>query len=294
MELQWELIIFTTLVAWCAGLFASQCALALKGKATKAQMPAWIVSAALLAVGGVAVFFHLEHWNRIFNGFGHLSSGITQELIAIVALAVVAVIYLIFLRKGNGKVPAWIAVLGIVASGALVFVMGHSYMMASRPAWDSALQILSLFGGALGMGPATMAALNAWASSEAEASEPSKTDGLMAVVGTAVNAVTTVGFIAAMSAASSAFPQVGYYFDSTHPNAGMVDAAGLSPFAEGSMAIALVSIAAAVVALLFALLGKKQSKWLAWGVAAAVFAAIGAVALRVVFYQMGASVFLFF
>ena len=223
-----------------------------------------------------------------------MSSGITQELIAIVALAVVAVIYLIFLRKGNGKVPAWIAVLGIVASGALVFVMGHSYMMASRPAWDSALQILSLFGGALGMGPATMAALNAWASSEAEASEPSKTDGLMAVVGTAVNAVTTVGFIAAMSAASSAFPQVGYYFDSTHPNAGMVDAAGLSPFAEGSMAIALVSIAAAVVALLFALLGKKQSKWLAWGVAAAVFAAIGAVALRVVFDQMGASVFLFF
>ena len=23
-------------------------------------------------VSGIAVFFHLQHWDRIFNGFGHL------------------------------------------------------------------------------------------------------------------------------------------------------------------------------------------------------------------------------
>ena len=90
MELQWPLILFSTLLAWAAGLFAAQCVWALRGKGARAQMPALITSAVLLVVGGIAEFFHLEHWERIFNGFGHMTSGITQELIAIVVLAVVA------------------------------------------------------------------------------------------------------------------------------------------------------------------------------------------------------------
>ena len=74
----------------------------------------------LLAAGGIAVFFHLEHWERIFNGFGHLTSGITQELIAIVVLAVVAVVYLVYLRRGDdgAKVPTWLCMrCRIVAGG---------------------------------------------------------------------------------------------------------------------------------------------------------------------------------
>ena len=75
-------------------------------------MPAWIAAAVLLAAGGIAVFFHLEHWERIFNGFGHLTSGITQELIAIVVLAVVAVAYLVYLRRpSDGAQRAGVAVL---------------------------------------------------------------------------------------------------------------------------------------------------------------------------------------
>ena len=79
MELQWPLILFTTLLAWAAGLFAAQCVWALRGKGARAQMPALITSAVLLVVGGIAVFFHLEHWERIFSGFGHLTSGITRR-----------------------------------------------------------------------------------------------------------------------------------------------------------------------------------------------------------------------
>ena len=78
MELQWPLIIFTTLVAWSAGLFGTQALMAVFGVGKKAQVPAWVCSAVLLAAGGIAVFFHLEHWERIFTGFGHLTSGITQ------------------------------------------------------------------------------------------------------------------------------------------------------------------------------------------------------------------------
>ena len=108
MELQWPLILFTTLLAWAAGLFAAQCLWALRGKGARAQMPALVASAALLAVGGIAVFFHLEHWERIFNGFGHLTSGITQELIAIVVLAIVMVVYFVYLRRADdeARVPA--------------------------------------------------------------------------------------------------------------------------------------------------------------------------------------------
>ncbi|MFR5091370.1 MAG: hypothetical protein ACLTDR_04475 [Adlercreutzia equolifaciens] len=70
---------------------------------------------------------HLEHWERIFNGFGHLTSGITQELIAIVVLAVVAVVYLVLLRKsGEGTVPAWCAVVAMAVCAVLVVVCGHS------------------------------------------------------------------------------------------------------------------------------------------------------------------------
>ena len=79
MELQWPLIIFTTLVAWSAGLFGTQALMAVFGVGKRAQVPAWVVSAVLLAAGGIAVFFHLEHWERIFNGFGHITSGITQD-----------------------------------------------------------------------------------------------------------------------------------------------------------------------------------------------------------------------
>ena len=129
MELQWPLILFTTLLAWAAGLFAAQCVWALRGKGARAQMPALITSAVLLVVGGIAVFFHLEHFERIFNGFGHLTSGITQELIAIVVLAVAAIVYLVYLRRDEGKVPAWLAVLSIALAAVLVFLEANTELL---------------------------------------------------------------------------------------------------------------------------------------------------------------------
>ncbi|RDC01631.1 hypothetical protein C1864_14025, partial [Eggerthella lenta] len=165
MELQWPLIIFTTLVAWSAGLFGTQALMAVFGVGKRAQVPAWVVSAVLLAAGGIAVFFHLEHWERIFNGFGHLTSGITQELIAIVVLAAVAVAYLVMLRKSDdgASVPKWLAWVAVALSVVLVAVMAHSYTMAARPAWDSALWILYVLGNACVLGPATFALLSALA-----------------------------------------------------------------------------------------------------------------------------------
>ena len=129
MELQWPLILFTTFVAWSAGLFGAQGAAALAGEGRRAQMPALIGSAALLAVGGVAVFFHLEHFERIFNGFGNPTSGITQELVCVVvvgALMVVAFVVSIlvikflmnYIRRNDFKVFGWYR----IVLGVLVFL----------------------------------------------------------------------------------------------------------------------------------------------------------------------------
>lgn len=38
MELQWPLILFTTLVAWSAGLFGTQALFSFKGEGRKSQM----------------------------------------------------------------------------------------------------------------------------------------------------------------------------------------------------------------------------------------------------------------
>lgn len=290
MELQWPLIIFTTLMAWSAGLFATQCAFALKGAGKKAQGTAWAAAAVLLVVGGVAVFFHLEHWDRIFNGFGHLTSGITQELIAIVALAVVAVVYLVFLRKSEdgGSVPQWIAIVGIAISVILVCVMGHSYMVASLPAWDSILQILSLIGAACIMGPATMVFIMAL---KGEAIGTTGTKAIL--IGSIVNAATTIAYVIAMAVAGSSLISVGYNFDPTTPMSGLVTTS-VSPFAGGSLMVTILAIICALIPVACAFVGKKQGTWKTWSGIAVCCAVVGAVLLRVVFYQMGVSMFPFF
>ena len=292
MELQWPLILFTTLVAWCSGLFASQCILALQGQAKKSQMTAWIVSAILLVAGGVSVFLHLQHWERIFNGFGHLTSGITQELIMIVVLAVVAIIYLVYLRKSDdgGTVPKWVAIAGIVASVGLVLVMAHSYMMAARPAWNSILEVLSLVGAACVMGPATMAAIVALRKDEAESV------GLHTVIGTLVNAVTSVAYLVYMQISGSSFASVGYSFDPTHPGIEplhMMEKTGVFSGEYAMLTWLGVIVIGVLVPVVLSLLANKKKDGRTWaycGIIIAVAGCIGAVCLRILFYHLGISV----
>ena len=260
MELQWPLILFTTFVAWSAGLFGAQGAAALAGEGRRAQMPALIGSAALLAVGGIAVFFHLEHWERIFNGFGNPTSGITQELACIVVVGVLMVVAFVMLRRGAGDgaaagaangeagraagddgapaLPKWLAALMIAAAALLVLVTGHSYMMAARPAWDSLLGPLTLLGAACAAGPLTFAAIGAIAGGAdgavaggapgaAPARAAGRAVGIAAIVGSAANAALSVAYLAFMAASTASHTAVGYYFDPTHPTAGMVDVLSL-------------------------------------------------------------------
>ena len=301
MELQWPLIIFTTLVAWSAGLFGTQALMAVFGVGKKAQVPAWVCSAVLLAAGGIAVFFHLEHWERIFNGFGHLTSGITQELIAIVVLAVVAIVYLVLMRKSDdgASVPKWLAWLSVALSVALVAVMAHSYTMAARPAWDSVLWILYVLGNACVLGPATFLLLSALAAGgpgdqpaerAAGAGAPA---GLAALAGAAANALAALAFAAFLQLSAGSFADVGLYFDPTHPTKAMADAAATVGAQAPLLWLGAVAVGA-LVPLSAAFVGRRTGNWRLWAPVAIAAALAGAVCMRVVFYNLGLSVFMFY
>ena len=287
MELQWPLIIFTTLVAWSAGLFGTQALMAVFGVGKRAQVPAWVASAVLLAAGGIAVFFHLEHWERIFNGFGHLTSGITQELIAIVVLAVVAVAYLATMRKSDdgASVPKQLAWLSVALSAVLVAVMAHSYTMAARPAWDSVLWILYVLGNACVLGPATFALLSALKGEAPEGKAP--------LAGAAANAVTAIAFAIFLQLSAGSFASVGLYFDPTHPTKAMADAAATVGAQAPLLWLGAVAVGA-LVPLVAAFMGKRTKNWKLWAPVAVIAALIGAVCMRVVFYNLGLSAFMFY
>lgn len=286
MELEWPLILFTTFISWCAGLFATQCLMSIRGKGEKTQFISWVTSAVLLVVGGISVFMHLQHWERIFNGFGHITSGITQELIAIVLLAIVALVFIVQLKK-NGAVHKAVAIAGIVISALLVIVMGHSYMMASLPTWNTVCQILSLLGASCVLGPATFAVL-------ASFTEDAKQDfSAEVLIGSVANAAFTIIYIIAMAAVNGSFANMGYYFDPTRATFGMTDAATFSPFAANALPCTLVAIIAVVLAVLAALMGKKQG-WKVCGSAIVVCGIAAAICLRAVFYLAGGHVFLLF
>lgn len=291
MELHWSLILFTSFVAWCAGAFSTQAYLALRGKGDKIQLISWITSAILLVVGGVAVFTHLQHWERIFNGFGHLTSGITQEFIAIVVIAVIALIYLVMIKRNDGKVPAWVASLAIVASVVMVVVTGHSYMMEARPAWNNIVWILSLVGAACILGPATIAAICAFKGED----EALSVLNPVIIGGSVLNAIASVAALLSVGMAKAV--EVGYYYDLTHPMKDITATySGLNVFAGDSalFSIAGVIIVGAIAPIACAVLGKKTGNWKVFGTTAAACAFIGALCLRAVFYLAGISIFNFY
>lgn len=289
MELQWPLILFTTFIAWSAGLLATQGICALRNEGNKSQMKSLVVSAVLLAVGGIAVFFHLQHWERIFNGFGHLSSGITQEFIAVVIVAIVMVIMFAYLRRNanDPHLPAWLSILAIIAAVALLFSCGHSYMMAARPAWNSVFEVVSLFGGACILGPASFAIISA-------KEEKGSTVGFATMAGSVVNVVFSVAYLVAMSMASyTEFDAT--YFDPTAPTQPMVDVSSLNAFSGDALLPSVLVIVGALAACVTAFMAKKQpDKRVAWAAVALAAALVSVVALRVVFYQLGVSVFAFY
>ena len=182
---------------------------------------------------------------------------------------------------------AWVAV---AISVILAARCAHSYMMPARPAWDSVLEVLSIVGAACLLGPATCAVVLA------AKGEDAGECGLPAVAGSAIGAVCTAAYAAFIQLSAGAFSQVGYYFDPTHPTKAVADAAA-TVGAQAPLLWLGAVVVGAVVPLVCCVAARKKgdaASWKLFGGVAVVAALIGAVCLRVAFYNVGLSVFMFY
>lgn len=296
MEMQWELMVFTLFVCLGAGIFAIQGLLSVLDKGEKIQLPALITSLVCIVVGGIGSFLHLQHWERIFNGFGHLTSGITQELIGIVVFVAVMLVYFFMLRRSeDGKLPKWCGILAIVISAALIFVMAHSYNMSARPVWDTPLLWLYYWSNAFLFGCLAVGVI-AGLKGDESAGFAIK----LALIAGIVQAVITVAYAAYFTVAGNAFSNVGYYFDPVHPTKEMVDTSAVfSGIFTGENALLFwlgVVVVGLIIPLVVAFLGRgKNEKSIATFAGIGLVAAlIGGMCFRIILYILGFSVFVFF
>lgn len=140
MTIQWSLVLFTALTGIGGWTFVCVAADEFLGRAKTAAFPAAVVAFALSAVGGLASVTHLSHPDRIMGALGHPTSGIFTEAVLVGCVCVFVAIYLVMLKRGasDGALKA-VAVIGAVFGVLISFMAGESYLMSSRPNWDTQL-----------------------------------------------------------------------------------------------------------------------------------------------------------
>lgn len=289
METQWPLVIFTLFVCLTCGTLGGMSILALKGQGRGLQMTALITSAVSLVAGGIGAFLHLEHWERIFNGFGHITSGITQELIGCVALGIVIVAWFVMLRR-DSAVPKALAWATIVVAVLMVVATAHSYFMPARPAWGLALVVFYLGNACL------LGAVAVWVIAILKKDEAVEATGIkLTFIGAIVQLAADVVFVIACAMANVA--QFGHYADPTSMTTApthidslmnvMVAGAG-APMFWGSIICVVVAIGCAFAA------QKKVGASKTLMVVAAIVALATSVMFRVLIYQLGYPVVLLY
>lgn len=298
MELQWPLMLFTLFICLGAGTFAVQGVYAIVGKGSHVQKTSLIVSLAALVIGGAASFVHLEHWDRIFNGFGNLSSGITQELIAIVVFVLALALYFVVLsRSESNNVPRWCGIIAVVVSLALLVVMAHSYNMAARPIWNTILLWLYYLTHAALLGTISYTLMLALSKSDTyDGRGPRK----YVLISAFAHALSVISYVAYFSIARNAFTSVGHYSDPTHPALATIDP--MSTFSSiliGENALLFwggVVVIGLVVPIVLALLSKGVSRKtiVAMSIGGIGAALIGGICFRAILYVLGFSVFVFY
>jgi anaerobic dimethyl sulfoxide reductase subunit C (anchor subunit) len=291
MEVMWSLIIFTLFVCISAGSFAAQGIFAILGKGLKMQFPTLIVSLIALVIGGIGSFTHLQNWERAFNGFGHITSGITQELIGVVLMVIAMVVYFLVMRKKD-NVPKWAGVMAVVVSCLMLILMTTSYMMPARPIWNSFVLYLFYFAQAIVLGGAI-----AWIISHVVHTQDIQAlSARITAFGAVLVVIAAVSYLAVI--ASAGFAEVGYYYDPTQPTKPMQEVGDIfTSVLTGAnaiyfwLALVLGGLIPAIVALVKS---KDGALGTSLGSVALVGALAGGVSFRVLLYVLGFSAFLYF
>jgi anaerobic dimethyl sulfoxide reductase subunit C (anchor subunit) len=287
MEIQWPLVIFTLCICLGAGVFALQGVFCVAGKGRETQLPAVIFSAAAVVVGGIASFLHLHHWDRAFNGFGQLSSGITQELISTVVLFIVMAVFFALGRKG--LVPKWLGVVAIFFSLVALVTMTTSYIMPARLAWASPLLYVFYIGQAFVFGAAVLWLIGSLVNTQEAAALMSKCTAVGGVV-VVISLVAYALFVGSLNYADS-----GSYLDMTAIMTPRADTADLlGQLLTGSYAVAFwcsLVLGGLVPAVLGLMKWKGGQISLPLATVCIICALAGGVAFRAVLYLIGYSVY---
>jgi anaerobic dimethyl sulfoxide reductase subunit C (anchor subunit) len=290
MELQWPLIIFTTLVCVSSGSFGTLGVLNLLGKGDTVKIPLSVTALVTAVIGGIATIFHLQHLERAFNGFAQISSGITQEIVALGLIVAGTIIYILVSR--DKEAPKWVGVLAIVLSLLMVLAMAHSYVLPSRPLWDSPLLYLFYLAQAVLFGGLTASVIVGIKGVDAEGSLFK-----VNIVGGILTLISVISYAIYIPSLSGSFNSGYYYADPTSMVKGVTDYSGIfSGFLTGETALLFwlgVFVVGAVVPIAIVLVGRKTAKTTPIGfAAAALIAAIaGGICFRTILYVLGFSIY---
>lgn len=289
MHPEWPLILFTFFLCVAGGALGAQGLLNVMGKGKKMQLASLVTALAALVVGGLSVFMHLQHWERIFNGFGHITSGITQELIGCVALAVIIVAWFVVLRGGK-EIPKALAWITLAVAVLMLVATGHSYLMPARPAWGIALVVVYVANACL------LGAVAMWLISIMKKDEASEGSSIQfALVGSVVQLAAMAVYTIACS--MTKFADFGFYADPTSMTTAPTHVDSLlAIMVSGDGALMFwCSIACAIVALVCAIAAKKKvgaSK--PYMIIAVIVAIASSILFRVLFYQLGFAMVLLY
>lgn len=138
MEIQWPLVFFTLLSTIGCGAFLFVTGSELLGRWEGFRKPLIIIAIISLIIGGVASTLHLGHPERMLFAFSNLKSGIAQEALLFLATIVVVFLYSYLYQKQQSKSAQKIlSVIGFLLSLIYLFVLGKTYVIQARPAWNT-------------------------------------------------------------------------------------------------------------------------------------------------------------
>lgn len=283
MMAEMPLALFTTLAPIGAGAFIALAVAFFTTKFSDEQLKKidrmTTIPVVVLVAGFICAFFHLAspmHAFGVFAGLG--ASPLSNELLAGVVLAVLAIVYWIVALAGKLSEGARKGFVAVVAVMAVVFACftGAAYMMETIASWNTPMVPVAVLGfsllGGVSLGVLVLALSGALA-------DAAKGGFKMAAL-----AVLVVGLVLGVAGLMVQVMSV-----SGMGNA-LVDGADLVAAASAPMWIGVVCM---VVAAAVAFMALRNSKSTALAAAAPVLAIVGVFAARLAFYAVQLSVGLY-
>lgn len=283
MMAELPLALFTTLAPVGAGAFIALAVAFFTTKFSDEQLKKidrmTTIPVVVLVVGFICAFFHLAspmHAFGVFAGLG--ASPLSNELLAGVVFAVLAIVYWIVALAGKLGEGARKGFAAVVAVMAIVFACftGAAYMMETIASWNTPMVPVAVLGFSL-LGGVSLGVLVLALSGALE--DAAKGGFKMAAL-----AVLIVGLVLGIAGLMVQVMSV-----SGMGNA-LVDGADLVAAASAPMWIGVVCMVVAAAAAFMAL---RNSKSTALAVAAPVLAIVGVFAARLAFYAVQLSVGLY-